>query len=314
MGGAVPVRGQPERVLRDERGDPSTARDLAALRLRPSDRSGAWGNAAPLPASRRTPPVATRPPRRVDDEHRPLRRSHDRPHGPRNEHLEPCGSETMNASRLKHAAGFHHSADAATRNVHGGNPDRFTYTFENFSHPFVEALITQLNRKSVAGMLDPKFLQTLEDRLFFQRQYPTHPNSMAQVHSRPHEIDVAPGGAYSSYNWELFYHVPVAIAVHLSKSQRFAEAQKWFHYVFDPTSTDGGPAPQRWWKFIAFRHGDMTNVEALIELLGTPEDELPPQQVARKQWVHNSYEAILSKPFDPHAVARARPLAYQYYV
>jgi hypothetical protein len=220
----------------------------------------------------------------------------------------------MNASRLKHAAGFHHSADAATRNVHGGNPDRFTYTFENFSHPFVEALITQLNRKSVAGMLDPKFLQTLEDRLFFQRQYPTHPNSMAQVHSRPHEIDVAPGGAYSSYNWELFYHVPVAIAVHLSKSQRFAEAQKWFHYVFDPTSTDGGPAPQRWWKFIAFRHGDMTNVEALIELLGTPEDELPPQQVARKQWVHNSYEAILSKPFDPHAVARARPLAYQYYV
>ena len=58
----------------------------------------------------------------------------------------------------------------------------------------------------------------------------------------------------------------------------------------------------------------MTNIEALIELLGHPDEELSPTQIKRKEWVHNSYAAILSKPFDPHAVARARPLAYQYYV
>lgn len=220
----------------------------------------------------------------------------------------------MTTTPLRHAAGFHHGADAATRKIYGGNPDRFVYTFENFSHPFVEALISQLNRKSIAGMLDPAFLAKLEDHLFFQAQYPSHPSSTTQVQSHPHEIDVAPGGAYASYNWELFYHVPVAIAVHLSKAQRFAEAQKWFHYVFDPTSTEGGHAPERWWKFIAFKHSDVSNVEALIELLGTPDGELSAQQVKRKQWVHNSYEAILSKPFDPHAVARARPVAYQYYV
>jgi hypothetical protein len=220
----------------------------------------------------------------------------------------------MTATTLRHAAGFHHGADAAMRKVHGGNPNRFVYTFENFSHPFVESLLAQLNRKSIGGMLDPAFLAKLEDRLFFQSQYPSHPSSTVQVESHPHEIDVTPGGSYSSYNWELFYHVPVAIAVHLSKNQRFAEAQKWFHYVFDPTSTDGGPAPQRWWKFIAFKNADVSNVEALIELLGTPDDELTAQQIKRKQWVHTSYEAILSKPFDPHAVARARPVAYQYYV
>jgi hypothetical protein len=220
----------------------------------------------------------------------------------------------MTATTLKHAAGFHQGADAAQRKVHGGNPDRFVYTFENFSHPFVEALISQLNRKSIAGVLDPTFLQKLEDHIFFRTQYSTHPSSTVEVHSHPHAIDVAPGGPYSSYNWELFYHIPVAIAVHLSKNQRFAEAQKWFHFVFDPTCIDGGPAPQRWWKFIAFRHGDVANIETLIELLGTPDDELSPRDVARKQWVHNSYEAILSKPFDPHAVARARPVAYQYYV
>ena len=220
----------------------------------------------------------------------------------------------MNAPTVKQAAGFHHGADAAMRLIHGGNPHHFAYTFENFSHPYVEALISQLNRTSVAGMLDPNFLKKLEDDFYFSVEYPPHPDSTTQVRSQPREIDLAPGGAYSTYNWELFYHIPVAIAVHLSKNQRFAEAQRWFHYVFDPTCTDPGPAPQRWWKFLAFRQGDTTNIEALLELLGTPDDELTPQQVNRKQWVHNSYAAILSNPFDPHAVARARPLAYQYNV
>jgi Tc toxin complex TcA C-terminal TcB-binding domain len=220
----------------------------------------------------------------------------------------------MNAPTVTVAAGFHYAGDAAMRLIHGGNPHHFAYTFENLSHPYVEALISQLNRHSVAGILDPKFLRSLEDSLYFNAEYPPHADSTTEVRSHPREIDVSPGGAYSTYNWELFYHIPVAIAVHLSKNQRFAEAQRWFHHVFDPTCTDDAPAPQRWWKFIAFRHGDTTNIEALLELLGTPDDELTPQQVNRKQWVYNSYEAILSKPFDPHAVARARPLAYQYYV
>ena len=204
-----------------------------------------------------------------------------------------------------YTAGFHLGADAAMRRIHGGNPEHFTYTFENFSHPYVEALISQLNRKSIGGMLDPKFLQTLEDKVFFVSQYTPPANGAVEVHSHPHEIDVSPDGAYSTYNWELLHHIPVAVAVHLSKNQRFAEAQRWFHYVFDPTCTDAAPAPQRWWKFLAFRHGDTANIEALIELLGQPDDELSPAQIKRKQWVHNSYAAILAKPFDPHAVARA---------
>lgn len=35
------------------------------------------------------------------------------------------------------------------------------------------------------------------------------------------------GGAYSVYNWELFFYVPFAIATHLNNQQRFAEAQSW---------------------------------------------------------------------------------------
>jgi hypothetical protein len=36
------------------------------------------------------------------------------------------------------------------------------------------------------------------------------------------------------------------VAVHLSNNQRFAEAQQWFHLVFDPTNADTTvAAPQR---------------------------------------------------------------------
>jgi hypothetical protein len=55
------------------------------------------------------------------------------------------------------------------------------------------------------------------------------------------DLDFSAAGAYSVYNWELFYHVPITIAIHLSKNQRFADAQRWFHYLFDPTDDSEGP-------------------------------------------------------------------------
>src|SRR5690606_17941805 len=33
------------------------------------------------------------------------------------------------------------------------------------------------------------------------------------------ELDFSSGGAYAVYNWELFFHVPITIAIHLSKNQ-----------------------------------------------------------------------------------------------
>jgi hypothetical protein len=220
----------------------------------------------------------------------------------------------MSATPLPHAAGFHLGADAATRHVHAGNADRFVYDFENFSHPFIENLITRLNQTSVAGMLDPTFLQTLEDKLFFSREYPSHPSSSVQVHSHPRGIDLTPGGPFWHYHFELFCHLPTAIAVYQFKQGKHAEAERWFHHVFEPTCTHEVQGRRRWWKFLGFRSEDVTDIEALFELLGTPDDELTTEQIKRKQWIHNSYEAILSHPFDPHAVARARPVAYQYYI
>jgi len=40
------------------------------------------------------------------------------------------------------------------------------------------------------------------------------------------QVEFEPTGAYSLYNWELFFHIPMLIANRLSQNQQFAEAQR----------------------------------------------------------------------------------------
>jgi hypothetical protein len=65
-------------------------------------------------------------------------------------------------------------------------------------------------------------------------------------------VDFSYFGAYSVYNWELFFHIPLLIATQLSQNQQFEDAQKWFHYIFDPTTNSPDPGPQRFWKCLPF--------------------------------------------------------------
>jgi hypothetical protein len=193
--------------------------------------------------------------------------------------------------------------------------EEFSYTFGNFFHPFVGNLIKQLNQTSVAGMLDPDFLETLH-YAYTSADYTVLDSATVSVALEDQDVDVSIGGPYANYNWELLYHIPVMIAVHLSSNQRFAEAQKWFHLVFDPTSTDTTvPPPGRFWKSFVFRNGSaIENIETLVSLLSTPDAELDAAQIQAKTDAITGYNGILASPFDPHLVARTRPSAYQWYV
>src|SRR5262249_26168023 len=124
---------------------------------------------------------------------------------------------------------------------------KFNYTFENFFHPYVGELIEQLNTRSLAGLFDAKQHRDWR-KVFFDKFYSNPSPQLVAIKSSPKEIDVEPSGPYANYNWELLYHFPLAIGVHLSKNQRFAEAQRWFHYIFDPTATD-----KQYWRFLKFR-------------------------------------------------------------
>lgn len=197
-----------------------------------------------------------------------------------------------------------------------------TYTLENFFHPFVSELIQQLNKESLSGLLDPVFLDGLDQTLdsdkeppnsffkFFKNFYQKLDDKLV-VKGFPKDIDLQDGGPYANYNWELLFHVPLTIAVHLSKNQRFAEAQRWFHFIFDPTCTDTSvQTPQRFWKFLAFRRADgAKQIDELLTLLSKPDADS-----TEKQKILDGYNAIKDKPFQPHAVARTRQIAYQYCV
>lgn len=192
----------------------------------------------------------------------------------------------------------------------------YNFDFRNFFHPYVGALINQLNQTDVAGMLKPSFLSGLVDPYVSNSAdgYTPNPTGAASltVTLEPRNIDTSIGGPYAGYNWELLYHLPVAVAVHLSNNQRFAEAQSWFHLVFDPTNTDLTiPAPQRFWTSFVFNGaGPVASIQTLLDLL----DSTDPAQAAAKQAVISGYDAIKNQPFDPFVVARNRPSAFQWYV
>src|SRR5207245_11514142 len=111
---------------------------------------------------------------------------------------------------------------------------------------------------------------------FFHILYQHQNSRLVQVESFRKEIDVTEHGAYATYNWELFFHIPLTVAVHLSKTRRFAEAQRWFHYIFDPTSNDHTvDPPMRFWKFLAFRNPDHAmTIDEIVRILSTPRTEL----------------------------------------
>jgi hypothetical protein len=219
--------------------------------------------------------------------------------------------------------GFHNAAASSAYWGIGISPIRWvdvtTYTFQNFFHPLVGKLIAQLNQTSVSGMLDPNFLNGIADpdNTWFWSDYSKLPASeTVQVVPCPRDIDVTIGGPYANYNWELLYHIPVMVAVHLSNNQRFNEAQKWFHLVFDPTSTDQSvPAPMRYWKCLPFRNNQqILDINSLLTLLSTPDSQLSSADQGIKANVLSGYDAMLQDPFSPHAIARTRISAYQWYV
>jgi len=257
---------------------------------------------------------------------------------------------------------------------------KFTYTFYNHFHPFVGELVEQLNKKSIAGLLDAGFHESLKQDFFNAVYDPNEKDKTVEVRYFPREIEISEDGAYSVYNWELLFHVPLTIAVHLSKNQRFVEAQRWFHYIFDPTARDG-----QFWRFLAFRDeflfsvqneqqivqelnsytisqelrnsfsfndvdlsedaqvrlvtagsqwqiadqgsvfsiqlkdGNKLNIyrkrrmkqtDELLYLVSKPENELNDEELKKKRLVLSGYEQLRKNPFNPHVVARTRPLAY----
>ncbi|GHO97434.1 hypothetical protein KSF_074820 [Reticulibacter mediterranei] len=115
--------------------------------------------------------------------------------------------------------------------------------------------------------------------------------------------------ASSTYNYELFFHVPFAIACSLSKNQRFEEARQWFHYIFDPTDDSTDESPARYWRFRPFRELPGLRLDELVQRLADPKD-----QSREKLEFQSIIAQWKDQPFKPHLVARMRLRSYMYAV
>jgi Tc toxin complex TcA C-terminal TcB-binding domain len=178
--------------------------------------------------------------------------------------------------------------------------------FHVFFHPHTCTFIKTLNHLGVPGLLtldsqegdnDPKG-DTIFDNVY-------DPAPIVHDDYPKEDVDFRPEGAYSLYNWELFFHAPLLIADRLSKDQRFDDARKWFHYIFDPTDGSPGDAPAKYWKFLPFHLNDENGrIEELLETLnhGTP---------SAKKKLEQQVEDWRDDPFSPHMIARGRMIAYQ---
>ncbi|WP_353232728.1 neuraminidase-like domain-containing protein [Pseudomonas helleri] len=89
-------------------------------------------------------------------------------------------------------------------------------------------------------------------------------------------------GAHGKYYWELFLYLPWLIAYRLNMEQRYAEAQKWLHYLFNPgCKTDVNDEMSGFWR---------------LKLLTTPITE-------------PSYAR--DNPYDPNQIALSAPVHFR---
>jgi hypothetical protein len=127
----------------------------------------------------------------------------------------------------------------------------------------------------------------------------------AQIFSKVVSNRIDWSGAYGTYYREIFFHIPFLIANYLNSQGKYADAQKWYHYIFNPGSTEviNYPAAatpdekkrlalDRNWQYLEFRK---LGIESLRNQLNNG----------------TAIEAYKRDPFNPHAIARLRLSAYQ---
>lgn len=178
------------------------------------------------------------------------------------------------------------------------------YKFHTFYHAQIKDFVKALNKDGIKGLLRIEN-QKQNNTLNFAGNYA--PTSLVHSDYPKNNVQFGFSDAYSIYNWEIFFHAPMMIAQRLSDNQQFDEAQKWYHYVFNPTSnTDislaytGGI--KRFWKFYPFYNESQQPVETLYDLLLAINAGNAEAVAQVTKWEKN--------PFKPHVIARMRILAY----
>ncbi len=190
------------------------------------------------------------------------------------------------------------------------------FTFTRFFHPFVRTFRYVLSSTGFDGFFQPQLqVDPGAVRLVpggppiagtpfsFRSGYdPVSP--IVRWGSDVDTVDFDYSAPYAGYNWELFYHMPLLVANRLSRNQRFDEARRWFHYIFDPTRVSTAPTPQRYWitRPLAEQTSTMLQQQRINELLAAVNRRDADALAQVELWRDD--------PFNPYLLADLRPAAH----
>ena len=195
------------------------------------------------------------------------------------------------------------------------------FHFKNFYHPFVcdFAKLVYNPLEGIPALMSRKTQLKNSEFSFKQSYQPTSwvIEPWTEDFYPKETVDFTPDGAYSPYNWELFFHIPLLIANALSKNQRFEEARDWYHFIFNPIGLEssdrpGGSRMSKYWitkpffettdeKYVQQRIDNILRM--LAEEKSNPEQPLTELEKQVVDWRTN--------PFEPHRIANYRTVAYQ---
>lgn len=185
--------------------------------------------------------------------------------------------------------------------------------FFNHYDEFVCVFLTLLQQHGVDGLLNLQVQQPSNLSPFVVQAFSAYAPNPSVVSPTLHPqniVEFDATDAYAIYHWELFFHAPFLIACKLSADQRFAEAHRWFQYIFNPLTRSKESAPQRFWNFLPFHEIDPNDPQnASIQKLLLALDDISNPTVTDE--VRAQLREWADDPFNPHLVARLRPVAYQ---
>ncbi|MBI2998767.1 MAG: hypothetical protein HYY46_10020, partial [Deltaproteobacteria bacterium] len=200
---------------------------------------------------------------------------------------------------------------------------RRKFHFKNFYHPFVcdFAKLVYNPLKGIPALMSRETQLKNTGFSFDQVYQPT-----VWVVEPPTEnfypkedVDFSPDGAYSPYNWELFFHAPLLIANSLSKNQRFEEARDWYHFIFNPIGVEstvpGGSVMSKYWITKPFFETTdpqyiQQRIDNILRMLAG-DTSVPGYSAQAKKDLEDQVLDWRTNPFEPHRIANYRTVAYQ---
>jgi hypothetical protein len=200
--------------------------------------------------------------------------------------------------------------------------------FEPLHHPYVDRFLESVRRGGVMELLRPDpegpnrdlVRQHLRDESYFSTKY--SPSRAVESPPAVREVSFDLETPAGLWNWELFFHAPMAIAAELRRQKQYEQALDWMHTVFNPLglvddgdSEGGGDDPfwqraRRAWRVRPLAQGIRKHWRRLRKLMTTvgfaPDADL--------EHLADQLAAWREDPFDPHRLASVRVSAYRKWV